>query len=89
VKQNSEKLIAKVTAQHILVTVDAAATDEQVAAAKAKAEGYLTEINAGLDFAEAAKKYSEDTGSATTGGYLDPFSNGDMVKEFSDAAYAV
>lgn len=82
-----EKVIAKVTVRHILITVDAAATDEQVAAAKAKIEGYLAEINNGLDFSEAATKYSEDTGSATNGGSLPAFANGEMVQEFSDAAF--
>lgn len=83
-----EQVISKVTARHILVAADTAASEENVAESKAKAEGYLTEINNGLDFGEAAKKYSEDTGSAENGGLLEPFSVGDMVKEFSDAAFS-
>jgi len=83
----NDKLIMRVKVSHILVRVDKAATQEQVDAAKVKIDGYLTEIKGGLDFAEAAKKYSEDTGSAENGGSLDPFANGEMVPEFSKAAF--
>ena len=83
----NDKLILRVKVSHILVRVDKAAPQDQVDAAKAKIDGYLTEIKGGLDFAEAAKKYSEDTGSAEAGGSLDAFANGEMVPEFSKAAF--
>lgn len=86
-KMNTD-LMARVTAQHILVRVPAESPQEKVDEAKTKIEGYRTEINNGLDFAEAAKKYSEDTGSAEQGGKLEPFSEGEMVPEFSKAAFA-
>lgn len=84
----NDKMIAKVDAQHILIRVDANASEDQVAAAKTKIEGILAEIKGGLDFGEAAKKYSEDTGSADQGGKLDPFAKGDMVEAFSNTAFA-
>lgn len=77
----------QVRAQHILIRVDSGATQETVDAAKAKIDGIATEINNGLDFGEAAKKYSEDTGSNTAGGELDWFARGDMVAAFEDAAF--
>jgi foldase protein PrsA len=83
----NETSIVKIGARHILIRVDKEATPDVVAAAKTKIDGILTEIKGGLDFAEAAKKYSEDTGSAEQGGLLDPFSKGDMVDEFSDQAF--
>lgn len=83
----NDKLIMKVKVSHILVRAEKTATQELVDAAKVKIDGYLTEIKGGLDFAEAAKKYSEDTGSAETGGSLDAFANGEMVPEFSKAAF--
>jgi parvulin-like peptidyl-prolyl isomerase len=82
-----EDLIARVTASHILVRVDKNAPDDKVAEAKAKIDGYLKEIQGGLDFAEAAKKYSEDVGSAEQGGALEPFASDEMVPEFSKAAF--
>lgn len=83
-----QDLIARVTVRHILVRVDKNAPDDKVAEAKAKADSYLKEIKGGLDFAEAAKKYSEDVGSAEQGGALEPFAFGEMVPEFSKAAFS-
>lgn len=83
----NEKSIAKIEAKHILIRVDKDATQDKVDAAKVKIDGILTEIKGGLDFAEAAKKYSEDIGSAEQGGKLEPFAKGDMVDEFSDEAF--
>lgn len=59
------------TASHILVD------DEQ------KANDIYDEIDNGLDFKEAAKKYSKDP-SAASGGSLGTFPKGVMVKEFQD-----
>lgn len=57
-------------------------------AAKTKAESVLKEALAeGANFAELAKKYSED-GSAANGGALGTFGKGQMVKEFEDAVFA-
>lgn len=81
-------LIAKVTVSHILVRVDKNAPDDKVSEAKAKIDGYLNEIKGGLDFSEAAKKYSEDVGSAEQGGQLEPFAVGEMVPEFSATAFS-
>ena len=83
----NDKVIARVGARHILIRADATATPEQVEAARVKITGILTEIQNGLDFGEAAKKYSEDTGSAADGGVLQPFAQGEMVQEFSDTAF--
>ena len=83
----SNELIMKVSARHILILVDKDAAQDKVDAAKTKIDGIKNEIDGGLDFAEAAKKYSEDVGSADQGGKLDPFARGEMVKEFSDTAF--
>lgn len=48
-----------------------------------KAKEILEEINNGLDFADAAKKYSIDP-SKENGGSLGTFPKGVMVKEFQD-----
>ena len=43
------------------------------------------EIDKGAKFEEMAKKESKDTGSATKGGDLGEFTNGQMVQSFNDA----
>ena len=63
------------------------ATDEQIAAAETKAESILAEFKAGAAtedfFAELANKYSEDTGSNTTGGLYSGISpSSSYVPEF-------
>lgn len=83
----------EVEASHILIKT----TDDQnkplpeaeQKKAKEKAEKVLKEVKAGGDFAELAKKYSQDPGSAEQGGSLGTFGKGMMVKEFEDAAFGM
>ena len=64
--------------------------DEMIAAQKAKAEAILAEVKANPDnFEQIAMKKSEDKVSGERGGELGFFSRNDMVKEFSDAAFAM
>ncbi len=47
------------------------------------------ELRAGADFAELARKYSEDPGSAKSGGDLGYVKRGEFVKRFEEAAFAL
>ncbi|MGZ5439777.1 MAG: peptidylprolyl isomerase, partial [Candidatus Aminicenantales bacterium] len=76
------------TVRHILILTQGK-TDPEKAAAKTKIEGILAEAKAGADFAELAKKYSEDPGAKENGGLYENFSRGQMVKPFEDAAFSV
>ncbi|MGE5692407.1 MAG: peptidylprolyl isomerase [Candidatus Zixiibacteriota bacterium] len=53
---------------------------------KAKSEAVLAEIKAGLDFGEAARRYSEDP-SAERGGDIGSYGRGELVPEFERAAF--
>lgn len=66
-----------VRAAHILVPVEEEAKAQEIAA-KAKAGG---------DFAELARLYSVDPGTALLGGELGYFTRSTMVPEFADAAF--
>jgi peptidyl-prolyl cis-trans isomerase D len=77
-------------ASHILIAVPQNATEAQREAARKKAEEILAEVRKSpKDFAELAKKYSQDPGSAQKGGDLGLFGRGMMVKPFEDAAFSL
>jgi peptidyl-prolyl cis-trans isomerase D len=73
--------------RHILISVPAGADAKTDAAAKAKAEDILKQIQGGADFAELAKKYSDDPGSKDKGGELGFAQRGRMVPEFDNAIF--
>ena len=58
-------------------------------AARAKAQSILDSIKAGADFAEMAKRYSEDQGSASQGGDLGFVRRGQFVSEFETAVFSL
>jgi peptidyl-prolyl cis-trans isomerase C len=82
------RLPERVRARHILVKVTPGEGEEAKRAAREKIESILEELRAGEDFAEAARKRSEDS-SAARGGDLGTFPRGSMVKPFEDAAFAL
>ncbi|WP_313177677.1 SurA N-terminal domain-containing protein [Massilia sp.] len=78
------------TASHILITKAQGAKPAEEAAAKAKAEAVLAEVRKNpADFAEIARKQSQDQGSAAQGGDLGTVERGGFVKPVEDAIYAL
>src|SRR5205085_2401897 len=83
----------QVNVRHILFKTPAPGPDgkvdqKAVDAARAKAEDALKQVKAGGNFADLAKKYSEDT-SAKEGGALGWIGRGKTVAEFEKAAFAL
>jgi peptidyl-prolyl cis-trans isomerase D len=78
--------VSSVKASHILIEAE---DDSDAADAKAKKEAQevLQKAKSGQDFAELAKDYS-DGPSATRGGDLGWFREGQMVDEFNEAVFA-
>ncbi len=73
-------------ASHILIIFDG----DDKAKAKAQAETVYKEVQKNPSrFAELAKQYSKDPGSAQKGGDLGFFSRGMMVKPFDDAVFSL
>jgi peptidyl-prolyl cis-trans isomerase D len=75
----------QIRASHILLKTEG--KDE--AAVKARADALLTQAKGGADFADLAKKNSEDEASAKNGGDLDYFGRGRMIPEFEAVAFAM
>ncbi|MGI6685173.1 MAG: foldase protein PrsA [Bacillota bacterium] len=67
----------QVQVRHILV-------DDEATAKEVKEK-----LDAGVDFAELAKKYSTDSGTKDAGGELGFISKGQMVAEFEEAAFSL
>ncbi len=73
--------------RHILISVPPNADAKTDAAAKAKAEMILKQLQAGGSWDELAKKYSDDPGSKDNGGELGFATRGKMVPEFDNAIF--
>ena len=78
-----------VQVSHILLRWNQQAPDSEVAAAKVRIDSMYKALKAGADFAELAKKVSEDPGSARQGGLLPFVQRGQFVKEFEDVAFSL
>ena len=77
----------RVKVSHILFKTTGKSADE-VAKLKQTAQDVLNQIHKGADFADLAKKYSEDT-TASKGGDLGWIVRGQTVKEFEDTAFSL
>ena len=90
--QDEYRIPETVTVRHLLIKTPTPGPDGKVDqagvdAARKKAEDIAKQLKAGASFAELAKKYSEDPGSAQNGGLLPPLTKGRTVPEFEQAAF--
>jgi len=76
----------EVRARHILLKPPTDATPAQRDSVKRQAESIRQQAAAGADFAELARRYSQDT-SKDQGGDLGYFAHGAMVPQFDEAAF--
>ena len=75
----------QVRASHILLKTEG----KDDATVKKQAQELLAKVKAGADFAELAKKNSQDESSAVKNGDLDFFGKGQMVPEFDKVAFSL
>jgi len=90
--QDDYRIPETVTVRHILIKTPAPDADGKVDqkgvdAARAKIEDIDKQLKSGANFADLAKKYSEDPGSAQNGGLLPALTKGRTVPEFEQAAF--
>jgi peptidyl-prolyl cis-trans isomerase D len=76
-------------ASHILLRLAEDASPDIIEQTEKKAEDIFKKAQAGEDFAELAKKYSEDEATAKEGGDLGFFQQGRMVPEFDSTVFSM
>ena len=92
-KYYKDETVGDIKASHILikpkVTNDMSEEDKEAKEQEALdfAKGLIKQLDEGADFAELAKKHSDDEGNASNGGDLGWFNKGKMDKNFEKAAY--
>lgn len=79
----------QVKASHILFRVTPALDEAGHQKKRALAEKVLEMARSGKDFAELARKYSDDAGSAIKGGELGYFARGSMLPDFENVAFGL
>ncbi|HKR06213.1 MAG TPA: peptidylprolyl isomerase, partial [Bacteroidia bacterium] len=81
--------VGEVHAAHIMVKLSADANDSTKQKAKEKIDEIYGKLKGGEKFEDLAQQYSDDKGSAKSGGALPWFGTGRMVPEFETAAFAL
>lgn len=74
---------------HILVMMGQKATKEQQEAAKVRIDSIYNALKGGADFAELARKCSDDKVSAARGGDISWIQKGQTYKEFEDKVFSM
>lgn len=88
-QERIDKAGGMVKPAHILILLKQKAAKSEQEKAKLKADSIYQALRKGADFAELAKKYSDDKGSAVNGGQLPWLTKGQTVKAFEDAVYSM
>jgi len=90
-KANEDRFMQnkRVRARHILIEVKGEEGSRAEEEARERAEEIRKRIEKGEDFSKLAKMFSQDTASASKGGDLGYFEEGDMVKAFEEIAFSL
>lgn len=79
----------EVRASHILLRLSPGASEDTRRKQYARAEAIVAELRAGADFADLARRHSEDQATAKQGGDLGFFQRGTMVDEFEKPVFSL
>ncbi len=90
IKVEDERLVpGEIKVAHIMKMFPKQASEETIAKLKLTADSIWIKATSGADFAELAKKYSDDKQSAANGGVMNFFTPTNMVPSFAEAAFAL
>jgi len=81
--------LEQVRARHILIATDTLTDTVAVEAARVEAEGLMTQLDQGADFAALAAEHSDDEGSRINGGDLGWAPRGLFVEPFDEAVFSM
>ena len=79
----------KLTVAHIMVRTNPEVPEAEAKAAKRKIDEIYKKVKQGDDWDKLCVEFSEDGNSRAKGGVLQPFSTGNTIPAFEDAAFAL
>lgn len=81
--------LGEIKVAHIMKMFPRQATQEIIDQLKLSADSIWQKVTSGADFAEMARRYSDDKASAAEGGAMNWFTPTNMVPSFAEAAFAL
>jgi len=90
IKVDDERITpGEIKVAHIMKMFPQQASEQTIDKLKQEADSLWIKATSGADFAELAKKYSDDKQSAVQGGVMNWFTPTNMVPAFAEAAFAL
>lgn len=86
---DERETLGEIKVAHIMKMFPKQASEETIAKLKLSADSIWKKATSGEDFAELAKKYSDDRQSSGNGGEMKWFGMTNMVPEFAEASFAL
>ena len=79
----------KIQVAHIMKNAPPGASEADVRKAEEEINNIYNQLKEGASFSDLAKKYSDHKESAVKGGVLNWFGTGEMIPDFSEAAFSI
>ncbi len=79
----------KVKVAHIMIAAPPGSDDKRIQKAREEIDSIYLKLKSGVPFRELASKYSDHKESAERGGELDWFGAGEIIGDFSEAAFSI
>lgn len=79
----------KILVAHIMKAVPPGTDEEKAKQAKEEIDSIYMKLKNGASFADLARKYSDHKASAVKGGELNWFGAGEIISDFSEAAFSI